>query len=274
MSKVEDRDYVLGTHDEEIARLGLQHRVWRPTVLACWQRVGITVGSKVLDVGAGPGYASIDLAEIVGPQGAVVAVERSARFVQAGKQASTARGFTNVHFHELDLMADPLPAEGFDACWCRWVASFVSSPRTLIKKLSAALRVGGVALFHEYIDYGSWRYAPSRPLVEEFAQHVMASWREAGGEPDIAPALLPLLTEHGFEVREATPRLFAARPRDYLWQWPASFLNVNLQRLQELGRVDAAWIAAVRQEFQAAEADPHSWMITPTVLEIVAERTK
>ena len=63
-----DRDYVLGTHNEELARLGLQHRVWRPVVLDCWHRAGITVGKRVLDVGAGPGYATVDLAEIVDPQ--------------------------------------------------------------------------------------------------------------------------------------------------------------------------------------------------------------
>jgi len=45
-----DRDYVLGTHDEELARLGLQHRVWCPVVLDCWQRAGLTVGKRVLDV--------------------------------------------------------------------------------------------------------------------------------------------------------------------------------------------------------------------------------
>ena len=49
-----DRDYVLGTHDEELSRLGLQHRVWRPTALDCWHRAGITIGSRVLDVGADP----------------------------------------------------------------------------------------------------------------------------------------------------------------------------------------------------------------------------
>src|SRR5437667_409272 len=69
MSQTAERDYVLGTHDEEIARLGLQHRVWRPVVLECWQKAGITVGSRVLDVGAGPGYATVDLAEIVGQSG-------------------------------------------------------------------------------------------------------------------------------------------------------------------------------------------------------------
>ena len=61
-----ERDYVLGTHEQELARLGLQHRAWRPVALDCWQRAGITVGKRVLDVGAGPGYAAVDLAEIVG----------------------------------------------------------------------------------------------------------------------------------------------------------------------------------------------------------------
>ena len=69
-----DRDYVLGTHNEELARLGLQHRVWRPVVLDCWQRAGITVGKRILDVGAGPGYATVDLAEIVGATGEIVAL--------------------------------------------------------------------------------------------------------------------------------------------------------------------------------------------------------
>ena len=104
-----ERDYVLGTHDEELARLGLQHRVWRPVVLDCWQRAGITVGKRVLDIGAGPGYAAVDLAEIVGPTGEVVAIERSKNFIRAMNEACRARSLTNVRIHELDLMADELP---------------------------------------------------------------------------------------------------------------------------------------------------------------------
>src|SRR3989442_14940506 len=103
-----DRDYVLGTHDEELARLGLQHRVWRPVVLDCWQRAGITVGKRVLDIGAGPGYAAVDLAEIVGPTGEVVAIERSTNFIRAMNEACRARSLANVRIHELDLMADEL----------------------------------------------------------------------------------------------------------------------------------------------------------------------
>src|SRR6202163_1306980 len=107
-----ERDYVLGTHDEELARLGLQHRVWRSVVLDCWQKAGITVGKRVLDVGAGPGYATLDLAEIVGPAGGVVALERSNNFVRALREKCRAQSLVNVHVHELDLMTDELPEGG------------------------------------------------------------------------------------------------------------------------------------------------------------------
>ena len=51
-----EKDYVLGTHDQELVRLRLQHRVWRPVVWECWQKAGITVGKRILDVGCGTGY--------------------------------------------------------------------------------------------------------------------------------------------------------------------------------------------------------------------------
>src|SRR5215472_18393234 len=133
---VTDRDYLLGTHDEELARLGLQHRVWRPVALDCWQRIGITVGKHILDIGAGPGYAAIDLAEIVGPTGQVVALERSQNFVRAMETTCRARSLANVKIHELDLMQDDLPKGDYDFAWCRWVASFVNDRSLLIERLA------------------------------------------------------------------------------------------------------------------------------------------
>jgi hypothetical protein len=63
---MDDGDYVLRAHDEEIARLGVQHAVWRPKALDAWRRAGLTVGQRVIDFGCGPGCASLDLADVVG----------------------------------------------------------------------------------------------------------------------------------------------------------------------------------------------------------------
>jgi SAM-dependent methyltransferase len=267
-----DRTYFLGTHDEELERLGLQHRVWRPTVLECWRRAGIGTGSKVLDVGAGPGFAAADLAQIVGPGGRVVAVERSARFVEAGRAMLASHGHTNVAYHELDLMTDPLPASGMDASWCRWVACFVASPARLLDSIAAVIRPGGIAIFHEYIEYDTLRITTTGPRMREFVQQVEQGWRGAGGEPNIAPAVVHLLQERGFSIRDAIPRVFCVRPGDAMWQWPATFIDIHLRHQLELGRIEPSWANAVRAEFAAAEGQAATLLITPMVLEIVAEK--
>ena len=265
-------EYLLGTHDEEIERLGLQHRVWRPHVLAGWRRAGIKAGSRVLDVGAGPGYATVDLAGIVGPRGRVVALERSARFLAVAREACARRGLSNVEFHERDLM-DGLPnLHDLDAAWCRWVAAFVPSPAKLVAEIAGALRPGGAAIVHEYAHYESWRLAPGGAAHQSFVAAVVRSWRESGGEPNVALELPHLLHEAGFRVRRLTPLVFAVRPNDLMWQWPATFIDIHLRRQAEEGRVEPAWADSVRAELRAAEAAPASYMITPLVLEIVARK--
>ncbi|WP_306591799.1 class I SAM-dependent methyltransferase [Geothrix sp. 21YS21S-4] len=272
MAATNERDYVLGTHREEIERLGLQHRVWRPHVLECWRRAGITTGSKVFDVGAGPGYATLDLAEIVGPSGEVHAVERSGNFVQHARAACAARGLEHVRIHEHDLMGEPLDIQGMDATWCRWVASFVPDPARLVATVARALKPGGVAIFHEYLDYRTWRLAPPCPPLESFVAEVMASWRASGGEPDVALSLPSLLEAAGLSVKKLEPKVFVVPPTDFIWKWPSSFVENNLQRLLELGRVDRDWVESVRTGLREAATTPGTVMITPMVLEIVAER--
>ena len=267
-----DRDYVLGTHEEELARLGLQHRVWRPVVLNCWQRAGITVGKRVLDVGAGPGYAAVDLAEIVGATGEVVALERSQNFVRAMEEACRARSLTNVKIHELDLMAGELPRGNYDFSWCRWVMSFVSDPAMLIRKLGDVMPKGSVAIFHEYGHYETWHFFPRLPNQERFREHVIETWRESGGEPDGAVPLATLLPANGFTIRSARPHLFCARPTDYMWQWPATFIEIYLPRLIEMGRINEEFADQVRDELAKAEKNQNAIMITPLVLEIIAEK--
>lgn len=267
-----DREYVLGTHDAEVERLGIQHDAWRPYALECWDAAGVHRGDRVLDVGAGPGWAAYDLAKLVGPRGAVVAVERSARFAAAARAGARQRQLDNLTIVERDLVSDSLPSGPFDASWCRWVCSFLDAPEPLIIELANALRPGGVAMFHEYVDYASWRFSPRLPLVEEYISRVMHSWREAGGEPDIAMSLPPLLAEHGFEVLRALPRVFCVGPTDPLWSWISTFVCSNLDHLGQKGDLDLAWAQAVRQEFLAAEADASTLMLTPAVLEIIAAR--
>jgi len=95
-STVAEDQYVLGTHDEEIQRLGVQHRAWRPSVFAAWQAAGIREGHSILDVGSGPGYAALDLGETVGPRGLVIAIDKSERFPEGAGICAARKHFQSL----------------------------------------------------------------------------------------------------------------------------------------------------------------------------------
>ena len=109
-------------------------------------------------------------------------------------------------------------------------------------------------------------------MHERFREHVVATWRESGGEPDGALQLPGLLGEKGFVIRSARPHIFCLRPIDYMWQWPSTFIETYLERLIEVGRIDQEFAERVRTALANAERNPNSRMLTPLVLEIVAER--
>lgn len=269
----DEKDYILGTHDEEIARLGLQHRVWRPRALDAWRRAGFTVGQTLMDIGCGPGYASVDLAEIVGSSGQVVAIDRSRRFLDALNGVCAQRGVQNIIPFERDLAEEDLPVSGIDGAWARWVFAFVNRPRRLLERVHSVLKPGGVFVLHEYIDYSTWRVAPRSPEIEDFVRVVMESWRADGGEPDIGLDLPLWLQELGFEIKALNPIIDVIPATNFVWQWPRTFLRVGLQRLTDLGRLTPEKAEGVKRAFDACEARPGSLLITPTVLEIIAVRS-
>jgi hypothetical protein len=177
-----------------------------------------------------------------------------------------------VKIHEIDLMTDDLPTGDYDFAWCRWVVSFVVDPALLIRKLARVMPKGSLSIFHEYGHYETWRFLPRLPMQDRFREHVIATWRESGGEPDGASQLPALLSESGFIIRSARPHIFCVRPSDYIWQWPATFIETYLPRLIEMGRVDEKLADQVRTDLASAEANPNALMISPLVLEIIAEK--
>lgn len=267
-----ERDYVLGTHDDEVERLGLQHDVWRPRATAAWERARFRPGQTILDVGAGPGYATLDLANIVGSNGHVIAVDRSRRFLDVLEARKHERGAGNVSVIETDLDDAKFPENGVDGAWCRWVLAFVMRPRELLGKIAAAIKPGGRFVSHEYFDYASWRTLPPSRDFADFVQATIDNWRASGGEPDIGLSIPRWLEELGFEIESTTPFIDVIGPSDRIWPWPTSFMEVGLRRLVELGRIDAARSREMSESLREIAESKHWRMVTPGVIETIARK--
>ena len=259
-----DGDYVLGTRDDEVARLGVQHAVWRGEMLQGFRLAGFGAGQTILDVGAGPGFASADLSELVGPSGRVIALERSPHF------AATLGGrhLANVELREQDINEQEFGTAIADGAWTRWVLAFVADPARTVRHISQALRPGAKAVFHEYADYESWRTMPPSLDHEQFRSQIVKSWRESGGEPDIALQLPELLEAAGLDLVAVRPMIRIVGREDAAWQWPASFIATGSARLAELGYATPEEAQRFATFLDRLPADTR--MITPLVAEIIA----
>ena len=139
-------------------------------------------------------------------------------------------------------------------------------------RIGAALRPGGALVIHEYFDYVTWSFARRSPIFEEFVQTVMRSWRAGGGEPDIGRSLVGWLEESGFRIESVRPYVDVITPADSMFEWPRAFVESGTRRLADLGELTGERAEAIRKEFEVQAAAPHTWMVTPAVVEIVARK--
>ena len=268
-------DYVLGTHSAEADRLALQNSLWIDEARSAWTRCGLGIGSRVVDVGCGPGLATEALLEIVGATGRVAGIELSGRFAQQARDRCSSGGRTDCEILQCDLMTDAMPAHftnAFDVAWIRWLAMFVKSPETLIERVRDLLAPQGTVAFHEYFHYETYSLLEGGPRIREFVQCAKASFAKDGGDANIARRLPRILEQHGFEVMSMRPIARAARPHDALWQWPTGFIRTYSPTLVQLGFADNAWLEAIELELRTAEACKSSVLVAPSLLEIIARK--
>ncbi|MFY0691212.1 MAG: class I SAM-dependent methyltransferase [Paracoccaceae bacterium] len=102
----------------------------------------IKSGDRVLDAGAGFGDTACMLAERVGPEGAVVAMDCCDAFLEYGRQEAASRGLDNVRFEVADVETHPFAGE-YDMVFSRFGTMFFSNPVPALRNMRMALRPGG-----------------------------------------------------------------------------------------------------------------------------------
>jgi SAM-dependent methyltransferase len=267
-----DSSYLLGTHTEELERLRIQHELWLPAARAAWERAGLTAGMRVLDVGAGPGFAAMDLARIAGPTGRVLGLELSEAYIAAGLKRAASAGLHQLELRQHDVQRDPWPHERFDLIWCRWVAMFLTELTPLLAGVEQCLEPGGTLMLHEYVHWDSFGLHPHGRAIARFGKACQQSFRQTGGDPDVNRRLPSLLADRGWRITELRPLPVAGDSASMAGTWMRLFVAVYGERLQELGLWSRADATEAQLEMAEAATNPGSFWLGPTVLELRARR--
>lgn len=108
-------------------------------------------GMKVLDAGCGPGRLTLPLAETVGPQGEVTALDIQDGMLARVRAKVQAAGLQNVKFLHTGLGDGKLPSAYFDRAVLVTVLGEIPDPMSALKEIHNALIPGGILSVTEVI---------------------------------------------------------------------------------------------------------------------------
>ncbi len=271
MSQRESNEYILGTDDMELFRLGLQHQVWASEAQTGWSKAGFSAGQTLLDLGSGPGFCSKELAFITGPTGQVVAVDRSAHYIDYVQEIAKKHGL-NIKGIVSDFDDMELANESLDGMYCRWAMAWIKNPKEILSKVLQALKPGAKMVLHEYYDWSTHQLEPNKPNLQKAIAACLRSFKEQEGDIDVGRYLPNMLNSLGMKVTSVRPMVKLARPSDFAWHWPKSFYHTYFPRLVEAGYLTEAEKTAALEEMDELEQFPHTTLFCPSLVEVIAEK--
>jgi SAM-dependent methyltransferase len=172
-----------------VIELGLRNDVYRRPLATALDRLGLREGWRCVDVGAGGGDVTVALAEVVGRDGRVYAVDSDPRardeVARAAAEAAQAQVLAVTQSGEDLRLPEPV-----DLAFCRFLLMHVIDPLVVLARMRDVVREGGWVVAQEPIT-SAGRVGGS-PMSMPDARH-----------PDVGALLPALVRDAGLEVVDA-----------------------------------------------------------------------
>ncbi len=166
---------------------GLRDDVYRRPLATALERLGIGPGWTCVDVGAGGGDVTVALAEIVGRDGRVYAVDSDPKARDEVAEAAAAHSQVLAVTQAGEDLRLPEPV---DLAFCRFLLLHVADPAVVLDRMARAVRPGGWVVAQEPVT-SAGRVA-GLPCSMPEALH-----------PDVGALLPALARDAGLEIVDA-----------------------------------------------------------------------
>ena len=169
---------------------------------------------RLLDVGAGAGTITVDLAGIVAD---VTATEIGSDGLDLTRSAAAARGASNIDFRVADVHALPFGDGTFDVTHAHQVLQHVADPVQALREMARVTRPGGIVAVRDS-DYSGFTWWPRVPRLDTWLDLYRSAATANGGEPDAGRRLLAWAHAAGLGDVTATSSTWCyADPEERAW---------------------------------------------------------
>lgn len=228
--------YVLGQSAHEYERLTIQARLLRPYTDKFFREAGVIPGMRVLDIGSGMGDVALLAAEMVGPHGSVLGVDRDGEALDHARRRAAEHGcsswvsFQTAHLNEFET------TDSFDALVGRYVLLYQPDAAATIRHLLRFVKPGGVVVFHD-VDFSDLHPSyPPCPLLDQAFTLLAEAFRRSGAVPNFGRRLAKTFIDAGLPfptIRDEA--VVGCGSGAHLYQWIASTFISIIPRLEALG---------------------------------------
>ena len=266
-------DYFIGVNASEVDRLRAQHEAWKPETERLWKDAGFDSFTSVIDLGCGPGFTSLDLARTVRPHGEICAVDKASEYLGYLSDQARRLGVTNLTALNADLTKSRSISGTFNGAFCRWFLAFLRPDlEVVLENVRDSLRPGGIFAAMEYLTLRSVTCSPSSAAFDANTRAWIEFYARHGGDTSIGASLPGRLSSAGFNIRSLTCVGGMAHPKHRWWGWWGRLIRDFGPTFVEGGLLRQDEWEALQREWELFSDQPHSFIYTPILLQVIAER--
>ena len=267
--------YPFGYGREELKRLGEQYGVWEQDHRRLLDRAGFCKGQTIVDLGCGPGFTTLALARIAGPEGRVIAVDMDGdKSIPLLEERATAAGLSNIETKVADLADFDLPEGSVDGVFGRWVLMYIpeKEAKALTVRMVKWLSPGGAWALTEFCNYRHIHIYPPSLNLPAIAEGLIRAVRgDRGCNPEVGNVLPKWLISAGLDI-EISVNIKAVRATTPEWIWPDGVFRDHVPSLVDKGYLAQDDVDAFLTEWEEQSQNPAAVFFGSPMMEVIGRR--